>query len=172
MESKSQAEEVGLLAEADALASAKAMYEAQKAQGDEKAARVAREDAALLDPFSLATCAMLAGAFVDNVCSALYDVPLKYYLYDDLGVSVRAYYVLSACTSLPSSLLPLFGLLSLVPIRGCHHKFYWILGYVLTCLCYLVLGASSGAPAAAGRGPARRPSRCAAKGRAAHWTTA
>ena len=37
----------------------------------------AAEDAALLDPAALGTCALLVGAFVDNVCSALYDVPLK-----------------------------------------------------------------------------------------------
>ena len=127
-------------AEAANLATAKALYEQQKMEGDEKEARGRAESAELLDPFALGTVAMLVGAFVDNVCSALYDVPLKYYLYDDLGVSVRAYYVLSACTSIPSSLLPFFGLLALVPIRGCHHKFYWMLGYALSCACYLVLG--------------------------------
>ncbi|KAH8058237.1 PGAP1-like protein [Aureococcus anophagefferens] len=133
-------------AEAANLATAKALYEQQKMEGDEKEARGRAESAELLDPFALGTVAMLVGAFVDNVCSALYDVPLKYYLYDDLGVSVRAYYVLSACTSIPSSLLPFFGLLALVPIRGCHHKFYWMLGYALSCACYLVLGTSSGSP--------------------------
>ncbi|KAH8097749.1 PGAP1-like protein [Aureococcus anophagefferens] len=79
-------------AEAANLATAKALYEQQKMEGDEKEARGRAESAELLDPFALGTVAMLVGAFVDNVCSALYDVPLKYYLYDDLGVSASASY--------------------------------------------------------------------------------
>ena len=32
-----------------------------------------------------ASVALLVGTFVGSVCAALYDVPLKYYLYDTLG---------------------------------------------------------------------------------------
>lgn len=135
-------EEAALLGDSDGLAQAKLLYENQRTAGEDKEAKRRSEDAALVDPLALGTAALLVGAFVDAVCSALYDVPLKYYLYDTLDVSVRSYYVLSACTSLPSTLLPLFGLLSLAPVRGCHHKWYWILGYLLCSACYLALGCS------------------------------
>ena len=63
--------------ERDHLERAKLLYESARAAGEDKEAKRAAEDAALLDPAALGTCALLVGAFVDNVCSALYDVPLK-----------------------------------------------------------------------------------------------